>query len=61
MTRRRNQPTSISRVAARYAHLCRIPIVHAAREFGLCQQTVNAAWHLVYPDVPVLVSRRGAK
>lgn len=51
--RRALRPTSLSRVAARYAHLWQVTVREAAAEFELGESTVYDAWRAIYPrEIP---------
>jgi hypothetical protein len=51
--RRALRPTSLSRVAARYAHLWQVTVREAAAELGLGESTVYDAWREIYPtEIP---------
>lgn len=51
--RRALRPTSLSRVAARYAHLWHVTVREAAAEFELGESTVYDAWREIYPrEIP---------
>lgn len=51
-------PTTLVRVAARYAHLWRVTVTAAAREFGLPVASVFSAWKRIYPGQPAVLCRR---
>jgi hypothetical protein len=48
-------------LAAQYAAHAGVTISEAARKFGVCTSSVAEAWRRIYPDVPALRSRRGAR
>lgn len=51
--KRRNQPTSLRRCAARLAALCGISIVEAAADLGIAAAGARRGWREVYPGVPL--------
>lgn len=50
--------TTIARVAARYAHLWRITVTAAAREFCCPRSSAHDAWRRMYPGVSAVLSLR---
>lgn len=56
--KRRKQPTSRRRCAARLAAVCGISIVEAAADLGIAAAGARRGWQEVYPGVPLPRSRR---
>jgi hypothetical protein len=55
------RPPGRMTLAAQYAAHANVTISAAARKFGVCVASAAEAWRRIYPDVPALVSRRGAR